>query len=60
MGESSRSCTLVDAVGIRERGWDYVTYSSLGAALGAGKALKLSRHALRDIGELFPLLAIGE
>ena len=23
-------CTLVDAVGIRERGWDYVTYTALG------------------------------
>ena len=41
-------CTLVDAVGIRERGWDYVTYTSLAAALGAGKAFKLSRSALRD------------
>lgn len=41
-------CTLVDAVGIRERGWDYVTYTSLAAALGAGKALGLSPGALRD------------
>lgn len=41
-------CTLVDAVGIRERGWDYVTYSSLAAALGAGKAFKLSPRAMRD------------
>jgi 2-methylcitrate dehydratase len=41
-------CTLVDAVGIRERGWDYVTYSALAAALGAGKALGLSQVALRD------------
>ncbi len=41
-------CTLVDAVGIRERGWDYVTYTSLAAALGAGKAFKLSRNSLRD------------
>jgi 2-methylcitrate dehydratase len=41
-------CTLVDAVGIRERGWDYVTYSSLAAALGAGKVLNLSPSALRD------------
>jgi 2-methylcitrate dehydratase len=41
-------CTLVDAVGIRERGWDYVTYTSLSAALGAGKAFKLSQRALRD------------
>jgi len=41
-------CTLVDAVGIRERGWDYVTYTSLSAALGAGKAFKLSQSALRD------------
>ena len=41
-------CTLVDAVGIRERGWDYVTYTSLAAALGAGKAYKLSQSGLRD------------
>jgi 2-methylcitrate dehydratase len=41
-------CTLVDAVGIRERGWDYVTYTSLAAALGAGKVLNLSQNALRD------------
>lgn len=41
-------CNLVDAVGIRERGWDYVTYSALAAALGAGKAFKLSPRALRD------------
>ena len=41
-------CTLVDAVGIRERGWDYVTYTSLAAALGAGKAFNLSQRALRD------------
>ena len=41
-------CTFVDAVGIRERGWDYVTYTSVAAALGAGKALGLSQSALRD------------
>jgi 2-methylcitrate dehydratase len=41
-------CTLVDAAGIRQRGWDYVTYTSLAAALGAGKALGLAPGALRD------------
>ncbi len=41
-------CTLVDAAGIRERGWDYVTYTALAAALGAGKCLGLSVSALRD------------
>ena len=41
-------CTLVDAVGVRERGWDYVTYTALAAALGAGKAFKLSQSGLRD------------
>jgi len=41
-------CTFVDAAGIRERGWDYVTYSALAAALGAGKAFDLSPRALRD------------
>lgn len=41
-------CTLVDAVGIRERGWDYVTYTAVAAALGTGKAIGLSRNRLRD------------
>ena len=44
-------CTLADAVGLRERGWDYVTFTALAAALGAGKALNLPeaklRHCLR-------------
>jgi 2-methylcitrate dehydratase len=41
-------CSLVDAVGIRERGWDYVTYTTLAAALGTGKAMGLSQNTLRD------------
>jgi 2-methylcitrate dehydratase len=41
-------CTLVDAVGIRERGWDYVTYTALAAALGAAKAMRLPENVLRD------------
>ena len=41
-------CTLVDSVGIRERGWDYVTYTALAAALGSGKAMGLSLESLRD------------
>jgi 2-methylcitrate dehydratase len=41
-------CTLVDAVGIRERGWDYVTYTALAAALGTGRAMGLSQNSLRD------------
>ena len=41
-------CTLVDSVGIRERGWDYVTYTALAAALGSGKAMGLSQESLRD------------
>ena len=41
-------CTLVDTVGIRERGWDYVTYTTLAATLGAGKAMRLPENALRD------------
>ena len=39
-------CTFVDAVGIRERGWDYVTYTSVAAALGAGKALGLTQGSV--------------
>ena len=41
-------CILVDAVGIRERGWDYVTYTASAAALGTGKAMGLSQNTLRD------------
>src|ERR1043166_3976878 len=39
-------CTLADAVGLRERGWDYVPFTAIAAALGAGKALDLSAEKL--------------
>ena len=41
-------CTLADAVGLRERGWDYVTFTALAAALGAGKALNLPEEKLKN------------
>jgi 2-methylcitrate dehydratase len=40
-------CSFADAVGLRERGWDYVTFTAVAAALGAGKALKLPEEKLR-------------
>ena len=43
-------CTLVDAVGLREKGWDYVSFSAIAAALAVARVLNLSeqqtRHAL--------------
>ena len=42
---------LVDSAGFKSGGWDYVTETSIGSALGAGKVMGLSReqmlHALR-------------
>ena len=40
-------CSLADAVGLRERGWDYVTFTAIAAALGAGKVLNLPEEKLR-------------
>src|ERR1051325_9197815 len=34
-------CGLADAVGLRDLGWDYVTFTAAAAALGAGKLLGL-------------------
>jgi 2-methylcitrate dehydratase len=43
-------CTLVDAVGLRDKGWDYVGFTAIAAALGTARLMKLSpeetRHAL--------------
>ncbi|MFC2065881.1 MmgE/PrpD family protein [Chloroflexota bacterium] len=39
-------CQLVDAVEFRIRGWDYVTETSIGSALGAGAVLGLSREQM--------------
>ena len=38
--------SFADAVGLRERGWDYVTFTALAAALGAGKVLNLPEEKL--------------
>ena len=40
-------CSFADAVGLRERGWDYVTFTALAAALGAGKVLNLPEEKLK-------------
>ena len=40
-------CSLADAVGLRERGWDYVTFTVLAAALGSAKVLKLPEEKLK-------------
>jgi 2-methylcitrate dehydratase len=40
-------CSLADAVGLRERGWDYVTFTAVAAALGAGKVLNLPEEKLK-------------
>ena len=37
-------CSFADAVGLRERGWDYVTFTALAAALGAGKVLNFGKR----------------
>ena len=40
-------CSFADAAGLRERGWDYVTFTAIAAALGAGKVLNLPEEKLR-------------
>src|SRR5262249_19836670 len=40
-------CTLADAVGLRERGWDYVTSTALAASLWVGKVLNLPQDKLK-------------
>ncbi|HEY7168360.1 MAG TPA: MmgE/PrpD family protein [Candidatus Binatia bacterium] len=41
-------CGLADAVGLRDLGWDYVTFTGAAAALGAGKLLGLSDEHMRN------------
>lgn len=41
-------CTFADAVGLRERGWDYVCFTALSAALGAAKVLRLPDEKIRQ------------
>jgi 2-methylcitrate dehydratase len=55
-------CRLADAVGLRDLGWDYVTFTSVAAALGTGKVLGLSREQLRNAASLavVPNCALGQ
>jgi 2-methylcitrate dehydratase len=55
-------CTLADAVGLREKGWDYVPFTAIAAALGTGKALNLSAEALEHALSLaaVPNCALGQ
>jgi len=41
-------CRMCDAVSIRARGWDHVTYGCFSAALGAGKLLGLDADGLEQ------------
>lgn len=55
-------CRLADAVGLRDLGWDYVTFTAVAAAMGAGKILGLSKRQLRDAISLaaVPNCALGQ
>jgi 2-methylcitrate dehydratase len=55
-------CRLADAVGLRDLGWDYVTFTSVAAALGTGKVLGFSREQLRNAASLavVPNCALGQ
>jgi 2-methylcitrate dehydratase len=41
-------CRLCDAVSIRARGWDHVTYGAFSSALAAGKVMGLDTERLRQ------------
>lgn len=43
-------CRLADAVGLRDLGWDYVTFTAVAAAMGAGKILGLSKRQIARCG----------
>jgi 2-methylcitrate dehydratase len=55
-------CTLVDVVSLRDKGWDYVTYTAPAAALGAAKALKVSAEIMPHVLGLatVPNCALGQ
>lgn len=55
-------CCLADAVGLRDKGWDYVTFTVLAAALGAGKIFQLPEEVMSHcIGlAVVPGCALGE
>jgi 2-methylcitrate dehydratase len=39
-------CNLVDAVSLREKGWDYVTYTAMSSAVGAGRVFNFSQEIM--------------
>ena len=41
-------CRLCDAAGIREKGWDHVTYGSVSSVAGATKLMGFSKAQIRD------------
>jgi 2-methylcitrate dehydratase len=55
-------CSLADAVGLRDLGWDYVTFTAVAAALGAARVFGLSREQMRHALSLaaVPNCALGE
>ena len=55
-------CTLVDVVSLRDKGWDYITYTAPAAALGAAKVFKLSDGVLPHALSLamVPNCALGQ
>jgi 2-methylcitrate dehydratase len=55
-------CTLVDAVSLRDKGWDYTTYTAPAAALGAATVFKLSEEMLAHALSLamVPNCALGQ
>jgi 2-methylcitrate dehydratase len=55
-------CTLADVVGLREKGWDYVPFTAIAAAMGSGKVLNLSTEALEHALSLavVPNNALGQ
>ena len=44
-------CSFADAAGLRERGWDYVTFTAIAAALGAGKGAQLAGRETQTLPE---------
>jgi 2-methylcitrate dehydratase len=41
-------CRLCDAAGIRERGWDHVTYGAIASAMAVGRVLGLDVRRMRE------------
>jgi 2-methylcitrate dehydratase len=55
-------CTLVDVVSLRDKGWDYITYTAPAAALGAAKVLRLPEEIMSHCLSLamVPNCALGQ